>query len=195
MTVGQSLLIKQALVDITRRSILANVILTSALFATSEINTVFAAGTLSAQLKFVALMIVARDTLGMKRQMFFVGLGGFDVHNELLIDHPPLLSEINDALGAFYAATEELQVVDKITTFTTFTTSDFGRTLNSNGDGIDYGSGGHHMILGGDVKVGAFYGKASELGDEDVGDVGPGRLLPTTAVEQMAGTLVAGSVQ
>ena len=51
------------------------------------------------------------------------------------------------------------------------------------------------MILGGDVKVGAFYGKASELGDEDVGDVGPGRLLPTTAVEQMAGTLVAGSVQ
>ena len=148
MTVGQSLLIKQALVDITRRSILANVILTSALFATSEINTVFAAGTLSSQLKFVALMIVARDTLGMKRQMFFVGLGGFDVHNELLIDHPPLLSEINDALGAFYAATEELQVVDKITTFTTFTTfttvttfttSDFGRTLNSNGDGIDHG--------------------------------------------------------
>lgn len=186
ITAGQSHLIKKAYVDITRRSILANEILTSALSAAPDITTPFAAGPLSAQLNLVAKMIAARESLGMKRQVFFVGLGGFDVHNNLLQDHPPLLSEINSALSSFYAATEELLIMDNVTTFTA---SDFGRTLNSNGDGTDHGWGGHHMILGGAVNGGEYYGLAPELGSDGPNDVGRGRLLPTTAVEQMAATL------
>lgn len=186
ITSEQTHLIQKAHVDITRRSIQAHDVLTSALASSPLISTPFGAGTLSAQLRFVAQMIAARDLLGMKRQVFFVGLGGFDVHNNLLADHPPLLSEINAAMSSFYAATEELQVSNSVTTFTA---SDFGRTLNSNGDGTDHGWGGHHMIMGGAVNGGEYYGEAPNLGNDGPDDVGRGRLLPTTAVEQMAGTL------
>ena len=78
------------------------------------------------QLKIVARLIGARAALGMRRQVFFVSLGGFDNHNLLMQDHPNLMTRVNEALSAFYAATVELGVADKVTTFTA---SDFGRTL------------------------------------------------------------------
>jgi len=186
MTAGQSHLIKRAHTDITKRSIEANDILSAVLAETPTLKTPFGIGKLSAQLQMVARMISARQSLGVERQVFFVGLSGFDSHNNLLDDHPLLLTELNDAISSFYAATEELNLANNVTTFTC---SDFGRTLNSNGDGTDHGWGSHHMIMGGAVAGGEYYGTAPELGNNGPNDVGRGRLLPTTAVDQMAATL------
>ncbi|MFM7798789.1 MAG: DUF1501 domain-containing protein, partial [Planctomycetota bacterium] len=105
---------------------------------------------------------------------------------------PTLMGQVSDAIAAFHQATVELGVVDKVTTFTA---SDFGRTLTSNGDGSDHGWGAHHFVVGGAVRGAAFYGTPPPVsaGDtaapEDQWHVGQGRLLPTTSVEQYAATL------
>jgi uncharacterized protein (DUF1501 family) len=141
---------------------------------------------LADQLSIVAKLIAARGTLGSKRQVFFVSLGGFDNHDGLLKDHGPLLAKVNEAIGQFYKATVELGVQNNVTTFTA---SDFGRTLASNGDGSDHGWGAHHFIVGGAVKGGQFYGKAPSISITSDDQVGEGRLLPTTSVDQYAATL------
>ena len=141
---------------------------------------------LADQLSIVAKLIAARATLGQKRQVFFVSLGGFDNHDGLLKDHGPLLAKVNEAIGQFYKATVELGVQNNVTTFTA---SDFGRTLASNGDGSDHGWGAHHFIVGGAVKGGQFYGKAPSISITTEDQVGEGRLLPTTSVDQYAATL------
>ena len=122
----------------------------------------------------------------MHRQVFFVSLGGFDNHNLLMQDHPALLQRINDAMSAFYAATVELGVADKVTTFTA---SDFGRTLSSNADGSDHGWGTHHFVMGGAVNGGRFYGTAPHVSIQTDDQVGQGRLLPSTSIDQFAATL------
>lgn len=141
---------------------------------------------LADQLSIVAKLIAARSTLGQKRQVFFVSLGGFDNHDGLLKDHGPLLAKVNEAIGQFYKATVELGVQNNVTTFTA---SDFGRTLASNGDGSDHGWGAHHFIVGGAVKGGQFYGTAPSISITTEDQVGEGRLLPTTSVDQYAATL------
>lgn len=141
---------------------------------------------LADQLSIVAKLIAARSTLGSKRQVFFVSLGGFDNHDGLLTNHGPLLAKVNEAIGQFYKATVELGVQNNVTTFTA---SDFGRTLASNGDGSDHGWGAHHFIVGGAVKGGQFYGKAPSISITTDDQVGEGRLLPTTSVDQYAATL------
>ena len=141
---------------------------------------------LADQLSIVAKLIAARSTLGQKRQVFFVSLGGFDNHDGLLTNHGPLLAKVNEAIGQFYKATVELGVQNNVTTFTA---SDFGRTLASNGDGSDHGWGAHHFIVGGAVKGGQFYGKAPSISITTEDQVGEGRLLPTTSVDQYAATL------
>lgn len=158
-----------------------------------QLTTVFPAGNpLADQLKVVARMIGARGALGAKRQVFFVATGPFDLHDGLVERQPGLIGRVSDAMAAFYDATVEMGLADKVTTFTA---SDFGRTLSSNGNGSDHGWGGHHFILGGAVKGKAYYGKAPpvSIGDtsaaEDQWHVGQGRLLPTTAVDQYAATL------
>ncbi|MGL5003377.1 MAG: DUF1501 domain-containing protein, partial [Casimicrobium sp.] len=94
---------------------------------------------------------------------------------------------VANAMKSFYDATVELGVAQQVTTFTA---SDFGRTLTSNGDGSDHGWGGHHFVVGGAVRGGQFYGELPSpiLG---VNDVGSGRLLPTTGVDQLAATLAS----
>ena len=126
----------------------------------------------------------------MRRQVFFVSLGGFDNHNLLMQDHPTLMTRVNDAMSAFYAATVELGVADKVTTFTA---SDFGRTLSSNADGSDHGWGSHHFVMGGAVNGGRFYGTAPHVSIQTDDQVGQGRLLPSTvgrSVRRDAGALV-----
>lgn len=141
---------------------------------------------LANQLLIVARMIAARQALGVKRQVFFVSMGGFDHHDNLIAGHATLLSRIDFAMDAFYRATVELGVSENVTAFTA---SDFGRTLTSNGDGSDHGWGGHHFILGGAVQGGRFYGVAPQVSTSSNDQVGQGRLLPTTSVDQYAGTL------
>ncbi|ESQ74548.1 DUF1501 domain-containing protein [Asticcacaulis sp. AC402] len=141
---------------------------------------------LANQLRVVARLIGARNTLGSKRQVFFVSIGGFDNHDGLMENHPGLMSAVNEAVSAFYAATVELGVADKVTLFTA---SDFGRTLSSNGNGSDHGWGSHHFVVGGAVRGGRFYGTAPQISVDTDDQVGQGRLLPTASVDQMGATL------
>lgn len=158
--------------------------------ATSGIalSTVFptTGNALASQLQYVAKMIAARATLGSTRQVFFVSLGGFDTHDNLSTAHPALMRQVGPALRAFYDATLALGVADQVTTFTA---SDFGRTLTSNGNGSDHGWGSSHFVMGGSVKGGEFYGKPPEIANNGADDVGQGRLLPDLSSDQLAATL------
>jgi uncharacterized protein (DUF1501 family) len=186
---------------VTKRAIGAETQISSAL-GKVNLGTAFPSGNpLADQLKMVARLIGARSDLGTRRQVFLVSLGGFDLHDNLIAQHGGLLGKVSDAMSAFYSATTELGVADKVTSFTA---SDFGRTLSSNGDGSDHGWGSHHFVMGGAVKGAAFYGSPPpvSVGNSNAPDdqfhVGSGRLLPTTSVDQYAATMaswfgVAGS--
>ncbi|MET3134455.1 uncharacterized protein (DUF1501 family) [Oxalobacteraceae bacterium GrIS 1.11] len=172
---------------VTKRSIEAGHVLTAALAGAPAITTPFpAANALGEQLKMVAAMIASAATLGAKRQVFFVSMNGFDTHDGLLKVHPGLLKSVADAVAAFYKATVELGVASKVTTFTA---SDFGRTLSGNNDGSDHGWGSMHFMLGGAVKGQRYYGVPPAVASNGPDDVGQGRLLPTTSVDQYAATL------
>lgn len=120
------------------------------------------------------------------------GSGGADLHDNLVAQQPNLMRRVSEAMTAFYDATVELGVADKVTAFTA---SDFGRTLSSNGDGSDHGWGSHHFMVGGAVKGRAFYGKTPPVSITNTADandqwhVGQGRLLPSTSVDQYAAIL------
>ncbi len=170
------------------RSIAANVQVTSALSAVT-LGTSFPTGnSLADQLKMVARLIAARNTLGAKRQVFFVSLGGFDNHDSLLAVHPGLMSTVGDAVSAFYQATVELGVSSQVTTFTA---SDFGRTLVSNNDGSDHGWGSMHFVVGDGVKGNSFVGKPPVIANGGPDDVGQGLLLPGLSVDQYGATLAS----
>ena len=177
---------------VTTRAVTAESQITSGL-AGVTLGTAFpTSNSLADQLKMVARLIGARSTLGSKRQVFMVSLGGFDLHDNLIAQQPNLMRRVSEAMTAFYDATVELGVADKVTAFTA---SDFGRTLSSNGDGSDHGWGSHHFMVGGAVKGRAFYGKAPPVSITNTADandqwhVGQGRLLPSTSVDQYAAIL------
>jgi len=182
---------------VTKRALDAESAVTSALALTTP-TTVFPTDSLGQQLKMVARLIKGRSTLGARRQVFFVSMGGFDLHDNLIRDHGGLLGKVSDAMTAFYNATVELGVANQVTAFTA---SDFGRTLASNGDGSDHGWGSHHFVVGGAVNGKRFYGEAPPINVTDgTGSprvysaaeqwhVGQGRLLPRTSVDQYAATL------
>jgi uncharacterized protein (DUF1501 family) len=171
---------------ITRRSIDAEAAVTSALASAPTLQTTFANNSLSNQLRMVARLIATRSQFNVKRQVFLVSIGGFDLHDNLTDNHPGLLQTVSDGMKAFYDATAELGVADNVTAFTA---SDFGRTLQSNGDGTDHGWGSHHMIVGGALRGRRFFGSAPAIAVNGPDDVGQGRLLPTTSTYQLAATL------
>ncbi|VVT11700.1 DUF1501 domain-containing protein [Erythrobacter sp. EC-HK427] len=155
--------------------------------AGATISTDFGSGNgLAGQLRTVAQMISARSALQVNRQVFFVSIGGFDHHDGLIGSHEALLGQVDFAMDAFYREMVAQGVSDQVTTFTA---SDFGRTLASNGDGSDHGWGSHHFILGGAVNGGRFYGRAPVIAVDGPDDVGQGRLLPTTSVDEYSATL------
>ncbi len=145
------------------------------------------------QLQAVARMIAARSALGMSRQVFFVGLGGFDTHDTQQQRHTRLMAQLNHALAYFDNVTTQMGVSELVTTFTA---SDFGRTFAANGDGCDHGWGGHHIVMGGAVRGGDVYGQLPVYGLSD-GKGGftsddqleSGALLPSTSVEAYGATL------
>lgn len=155
--------------------------------ANANVTTSFGTGNrLADQLRVVARLIAARQSLGVTRQVFLVSLGGFDHHDGLIGSHDALLGQVDFAMDAFYRATVELGVANNVTTFTA---SDFGRTFASNGDGSDHGWGAHHFIMGGGVQGGRFYGRAPQVSVTSSDQVGQGRLLPTTSVDEFSSTL------
>jgi uncharacterized protein (DUF1501 family) len=134
----------------------------------------------------VARMISSRNLLGLKRQTFFVSIGGFDMHNTLE-HHRYALQAISDAMAKFYTVTNQLGVADKVTTFTA---SDFGRPLQVNGTGSDHGWGGHHFVVGGAVNGGNLYGMFPNMTLSGPNYTGQqGHLIPTTSVDQYAATM------
>ncbi|WAC72266.1 DUF1501 domain-containing protein [Roseateles sp. SL47] len=171
---------------VTSRSINAQATVSSALSSVNLTTPFDTTSSLASQLSMVAKLIAARSALGVARQVFFVSLGGFDLHDVLVDQHPKLLQQVGNAMASFDAALQELGVANNVTTFTA---SDFGRTLTSNGDGSDHGWGSHHLVMGGAVKGGRFYGQLPSVSVNGPDDVGQGRLLPTTAVDQLAATL------
>lgn len=151
--------------------------------------SLFPAGnSLADQLKIVARMIAVSSELGAKRQVFFVSIGGFDLHDNLVAQHGTLLGRVSDAMKAFYDTTVALGVADRVTSFTA---SDFGRTLQSNDDGSDHGWGNMHFVMGGAVRGKRFYGAPPAIGNNTDDDVGQGRLLPSTSVDQYGATLAS----
>src|SRR5690606_33481652 len=132
-------------------------------------------------------MIQARQALGMQRQVYFCSVGNYDTHSYQVGNHQFNLAQLSDALAAFHGATVELGVDDAVTSFTA---SDFGRTLGINGDGTDHGWGGHHFVIGGAVRGQRFYGTMPSLHAYSNPDsTGHGQIIPTTSVDQYAATL------
>lgn len=160
--------------------------LIAALDQQPSLTTNFPAGRLATDLKMVAQLISAREALDVKRQVYFVGFGDFDTHGDQNNRQPALFAELSGALGAFDQAMGELGLADQVTAFTM---TDFGRTLTSNGDGTDHAWSGHQLMLGGAVRGGNIYGTLPSLALESEDDIGEGRLIPTTSIDQYAATL------
>lgn len=142
---------------------------------------------LGQQLKMAAKMISIRQNLGMKRQIFFIGVNGWDTHSNQLGDHEERLRTLSDAMASFYNTTVELGVENSVTTFTA---SEFGRTLSTNGDGSDHAWASHQLIMGGAVKGGQIHGDPINFsidGPDDAEDTG--RFVPKYSVDQYGATL------
>ena len=139
---------------------------------------------LAAQLQMVARMISVHAALGVTRQVFFVGTGGWDTHDAQTTQLPGLFASMSSALAGFQAAVESVGEQNNVTGFTH---SEFGRTLSSNGQGSDHAWGGNHFILGGGTQGGQIYGEYPEslsLGNPLDIDTFRGRILPTISVDE-----------
>ena len=173
-------------------------------------TTAFPTTSLGRQLKMAARLIAARNILGMKRQIFFVSVGGYDTHTAqvgnganpsgtaqapLFGSHANLLNELSEAIFAFQRGIE--QVAGHATLgdsnlakrVTGFTASDFGRTFPTNGQGSDHGWGSHHIIFGGCVKGQETFGSWPTLQVDGPSDTSTGRWIPTTSVDEYSATL------
>jgi uncharacterized protein (DUF1501 family) len=178
---------ERAFADAAANAIDSYQIIDAALDAAAGVTTVFPDTPLGRQLRMAAQLIQVRAALGMSRQVFFASAGGYDTHSYQVDDQHANLTQLSQALVAFHAATVELGVAPAVTTFTA---SDFGRSLAVNGDGTDHGWGGHHFVLGGAVRGRRFYGTMPSLrADDNPDDTGYGQIIPTLAVDQYAATL------
>lgn len=176
---------ERAFVEVQKRAVAAADLVSSVLEGV-ELNTAFPQSQLGLQLNTVARLISVHDQLDMQRQIFFVAAGGFDSHDDQLSNQPGLLGGISESMAAFYNATVELGVSDMVTSFTQ---SDFGRTLTSNGDGTDHAWGGNQLVIGDSVAGRELYGTYPRLEISGPDDVGGGRIIPTTSADQYAATL------
>jgi uncharacterized protein (DUF1501 family) len=169
-------------VDVIRRSRDGHVQFQEALDQVGELTTQFADNYLARSFAMAAQTIAAREQLGMKRQIFFINFGGWDHHDELLNNQFGMLTALSDALTSFNTALEEMQVQDCVTTFSM---SEFGRTLTSNGNGTDHAWGGHVMVMGGtQVQGGRIFGSYPDVALDHQLELGGGVLIPTISTDE-----------
>lgn len=156
-----------------------------------EIRTAFSESELSQQLKQVAKTIASAKDLGMKRQTFYVHYHGWDHHDELLNAHAEMLGVLDSALYEFNYALESLKLEENVMTFTA---SDFGRSLTSNGNGTDHAWGGNSIVMGGGMlqknNGGKLFGEYPNLALESDLDIGGGVLIPTSSTDQLYAELL-----
>jgi len=191
---AQTNVLERAYADSATRA-LANASALNAALGGARLTTHFPDTDLGNQLAAVALMIKVRGALGMSRQVFFVSTGNYDTHSDQIVQQQGNLTEVSQALAAFYAATVELGIADGVTAFTA---SDFGRSLAVNSTGTDHGWGGHHFVVGGGVRGQRFYGTMPSLAQNtdanpnaNPDDTGYGQIIPTTSVDQYSATLAS----
>lgn len=141
---------------------------------------------LAQQLRVVAQMMAAHQSLGMRRQVFMVAMGGFDTHNNQMRDQPGQMAQVSMALDYFLGTLANQGLLNNVTLFTA---SDFGRTLVCNGDGSDHGWGSHHFVAGGAVRGRNIHGSFPTTALGTAEDLGSGRLLPSTSVSELAASL------
>lgn len=189
-------LFETAFGGVTAGALGASSLVSSVITGASPFTALFNAANnsgLAQQLHMVARLVNAQQSLNLKRQIFFVRVGGFDLHDNQVTAgattsgaHANLLRDISLSLNAFNNALTQIGAQNQVTTFTS---SDFGRTYNTNGDGSDHGWGSHHFLMGGAVQGGDIYGQMPTFAIDGPDDTGRGRWIPTTSVDQYAGTL------
>jgi len=176
----------------------------AALQTSQDVTVTFPNTSIGRQLRQIARLIKKRTDLSVTRQIFFCQIGGFDTHQGQLPQHTTLFSQYSQAVRAFY---DEMGVQGVQNDVTTFTLSDFNRTMNPAGTGANVGTdhawGNHMFVIGGSVLGGDFYGINTTNGtpfptlvigtsgpdDTNSGSGARGRWIPTTSVEQYAATL------
>ena len=185
---GMSLI--QAANKYTADGIQAGKDLNAALSGGAPLQTVFPQTGLGGQLQQVAQIMKVRGTLGMNRQIFFVSQGGYDTHTAQLPQQIQLFNELAAAMSAFYNATVELGLADRVTTFTE---SEFGRTCQpSTGAGSDHAWGRHQIVMGAGLNAADVYGKFPMIALDGPDDVtGRGVWLPTTSLDQYGATIAS----
>ncbi|TDM08846.1 MAG: Tat pathway signal protein [Ideonella sp. MAG2] len=146
----------------------------------------FPASPLGEQLNMVTRLIAAHSQLGLKRQCFFVSLGGFDLHSDADLLHGDLLQQLAEAMTHFQDLLNYHGLGQQVLTFTA---SDFGRALTPNGSGTDHGWGGHHLLMGQAVSPRQWAGESCSYTMGAADDIGQGRMLPSVSVDQFGATL------
>jgi uncharacterized protein (DUF1501 family) len=190
LTFDSGVSLVQATSSITGAALAQSAALSAALAGTPAPTTAFPTTSVGRQLQQVAHIIKARASLdaNLNRQIFFCSQGGYDTHTNQLADQNNLLTQLDAALKAFYDATVEIGANSNVTTFTL---SEFGRTLKpASGAGSDHGWGSHQVVFGDAVLGGDVYGRMPEFaigGPQDASS--NGRWIPTTSLDQFGATL------
>jgi uncharacterized protein (DUF1501 family) len=178
---------KKTFIDVVKTSRDGHEMYEAALANISPFTTQFTDNDLSKSFETVAKTIAARSELGMSRQVFFIEYGGWDHHDEVVSSQAEMLTEVDNALFEFNAAMNELassENSDINNSVTTFSVSEFARTLTSNGNGTDHAWGGNVFVMGGPVNGGNVYGSYPSLELDNPLEIGGGVLIPQLSADE-----------